>query len=150
MLQRTPCIYVIGSLRNENIPVVGNAIRAAGFEAFDDWWGTGPEADDFWLKYEKLRGRNYVEALKGRAAQNTFNLDKLNIDRSEGVLMVLPAGRSGHMEFGYARGQGKPGVILLQGEPDRYDVMYNFASKVVYDIAEAIDFFKSQLDRTVQ
>lgn len=138
-LHRKPCIYIIGSLRNEKIPVVGNAVRAAGFEAFDDWHGTGPKADDYWLEYEKLRGRSYAEALAGRAAQNTFALDRDNILRSEGVIMVMPAGKSGHMEFGYARRGGIPGVILLDGEPERYDVMYNFASLVTSDLAAAID-----------
>lgn len=144
---RKPCIYIIGSLRNEQIPVVGNAVRAAGFEAFDDWHGTGPKADDHWFDYEKIRGRSYIEALAGRSAQNTFALDRDNIMRSEGVIMVLPAGRSGHMEFGFARGQGKPGVILLDKEPERYDVMYNFASLVSYDVQEAIAFIASRLGR---
>lgn len=145
MLYRTPCIYIIGSLRNEAIPHVGNAVRAAGFEAFDDWHGTGPKADDHWFEYEKLRGRTYTEALAGRAAQNTFALDRDNIMRSEGVIMVLPAGRSGHMEFGFARGRGIPGVILLDKEPERYDVMYNFASKITYDVKEAVEYITSQL-----
>jgi hypothetical protein len=138
LLARKPCIYIIGSLRNPQIPIVGNAVRAAGFEAFDDWHGTGPEADDHWFAYEKLRGRSYAEALAGRAAQNTFALDRDNILRSEGVIMVLPAGKSGHMEFGFARRGGVPGVILLDKEPERYDVMYNFASLVTTDIEAAI------------
>lgn len=150
MLSRKPCIYIIGSLRNENIPVVGNAIRAAGFDAFDDWYGTGPKADDHWFDYEKQRGRTYAEALQGRAAQNTFALDRDNIMRSEGVIMVLPAGKSGHLEFGFARGNGKPGVILFDKEPERYDVMYNFASKVTDSLADAIEFMQRELDRAVQ
>lgn len=133
------CIYIIGSLRNPNIPIVGNAVRAAGFEAFDDWWGTGEKADDHWLEYEKLRGRSFAEALAGHAAQHTFQLDRDNIIRADGVIMVMPAGKSGHMEFGFARRGGVPGVILLDGEPDRYDVMYNFASLVTTDVAEAIN-----------
>lgn len=142
---RKPCIYIIGSLRNEQIPVVGNAVRAAGFEAFDDWHGTGPKADDHWFEYEKLRGRSFIEALAGRAAQNTFALDRDNILRSEGVIMVMPAGRSGHIEFGYAARGGVPAVILLDKEPERYDVMYNFASKITYDVNDAVDYISSQL-----
>ena len=49
MFDRKPCIYIIGSLRNPNVPQIGNTVRAAGFEAFDDWHGTGPEADDHTL-----------------------------------------------------------------------------------------------------
>jgi hypothetical protein len=43
---------------------------------------------------------------------------------------VYPAGKSGHLELGYAIGAGKPGFILLEGEPDRFDVMLNFATGV--------------------
>jgi hypothetical protein len=144
-ITRKPCIYIIGSLRNTNVTTVGNLVRAAGFEAFDDWHGTGPEADDHWFKYEKLRGRSFIEALSGRAAQNTFALDRDNILRSDAVIMVTPAGKSGHLEFGFARGNGKPGVILMDGEPERYDVMYNFASKITFDVQEAIDFIAVEI-----
>lgn len=136
------CIYVIGSLRNPEIPVIGNKLREAGFEAFDDWYGAGPRADDHWLEYEKLRGRSMIQALGGRAAQNTFNFDKTNIERSDAVLLALPAGKSGHQEFGYARGLGKPGVILFDKEPERWDVMYNFASSCQLSIHPTIAFFK--------
>ena len=43
---------------------------------------------------------------------------------------ILPAGKSGHLELGYFIGSGKRGYILLNGEPERFDVMYKFATKV--------------------
>ena len=39
----------------------------------------------------------------------------------------MPAGKSGHIEFGYLVGQGKPGFVLFDAVPERYDVMYQFA-----------------------
>lgn len=145
-IQSTPaCIYIIGSLRNPAVPGVGNLIRNAGFEAFDDWHGAGAHADDEWQRYEKERGRGYREALAGRAAQNVFNFDKTNLDRSKGTLLVLPAGKSGHLEFGYNRGRGAVSVILLEGEPERYDVMYNFAHLVTTDPKEAVTFFEKEI-----
>jgi nucleoside 2-deoxyribosyltransferase len=47
---------------------------------------------------------------------------------------VMPAGKSGHIELGYAVGQGKPGYILLEKEPERWDLMYAFATKIFYHI----------------
>lgn len=138
-------VYIIGSLRNARVPDIGNAIRNAGLLAFDDWWGAGDEADDKWQEYENIRGRGYAEALAGAAAQTVFNFDKTNILASDAVLLVLPAGKSGHIEFGFARGKEKLGVILLDGEPDRFDVMYNFASLVTSNLDEAVAFFKDSL-----
>jgi hypothetical protein len=123
-------IYLIGSLRNPEVPVLANELRKQGYEVFDDWHGNGPEADDYWQKYEKARGRSYRDALASPIPQNIFAIDKTHIDKSDTVVLVLPAGKSGHMEFGYAVGSGKRGFILLPGEPERYDVMYNFATKV--------------------
>ncbi len=45
-------------------------------------------------------------------------------------VLVLPAGKSGHLELGYLIGQGKPAYIWMPEEPDRWDVMYRFADAV--------------------
>ncbi len=37
------------------------------------------------------------------------------------------------MELGYILGQGKKGFILFDEEPERWDVMLNFASGVFFD-----------------
>ena len=125
-------LYVVGSLRNDNIPKVAQEIRdKTNVEVFDDWYAAGPEADDYWRTYELDRGRTYEEALVGRAATNTFRYDKSNLDRCDACVLVLPAGKSGHLELGYFIGCGKPGYILLDAEYDRWDVMYRFATKVV-------------------
>lgn len=143
-----PCIYLIGSLRNPDVIKIGAMIRAAGAEAFDDWHGAGPEADDHWQKYENARGRNFKEALAGHAAQNVFHFDKTNLDRADAVILIMPAGKSGHLEFGYAMGQGKPGVILIPGEPERFDVMYNFASAgIAYTPDDALALIRPHLSK---
>lgn len=123
-------IYLIGSLRNPHIPSIAKRLRADGFEVFDDWYAAGPEADDFWQAYERGRGRTYAEALAGKAATNVFRYDKANLDAADAAVLVLPAGKSGHLELGYIVGTGKPGYILMDKEPDRFDVMYRFATAV--------------------
>ena len=124
-------IYIVGSLRNPNIPKVASTLRDYNLEVFDDWYAAGPEADDHWRTYELNRGRTYEEALAGRAATNTFRYDQRNLDRCDACVLVLPAGKSGHLELGYFIGCGKPGYILLDADYDRWDVMYRFATKVV-------------------
>ena len=62
-------IYVIGSLKNDKIPHIAKELRETlGVEVFDDWFSPGPEADDFWRKYEKVRGSSYAQALWHREA----------------------------------------------------------------------------------
>lgn len=122
--------YLIGSLRNPLVGEIGNLLRARGVTVFDDWYAAGPEADDYWQKYEQARGRPMAEALKGAHAQDVFHFDKTNLDASGAAVLILPAGKSGHLELGYMAGTGKHTYILMDGEPDRFDVMYNFATAV--------------------
>lgn len=131
-------IYIIGSLRNPAIPKIAEELRMSGFEVFDDWFAAGPRADDHWQEYEQGRGRTYAEALSGRAATNVWRFDKANLDRADIVVMVLPSGKSAHLELGYVIGSGKPGFILMPPEDCRWDVMYRFANKVVSSVPELV------------
>ncbi len=131
-------IYVIGSMRNPRVPEIAQALRGLGIEVYDDWHSSGPESDDRWQAYEKARGRTYREALAGYHAQNVFALDKLHLDRCDAALLVLPAGKSGHLELGYTLGRDKPGYILLEGEPDRFDVMTLFATAIFTSVDEML------------
>jgi nucleoside 2-deoxyribosyltransferase len=132
-------IYLIGALKNREIMNLANEIRALGYDVFDDWLTPGPEADSFLLEYEKNRGHNYREALRGYAAQHIFNFDKKHIDRCDAGILVMPAGRSGHLELGYILGQGKPGFILFDSIPERMDLMYNFATDIFFSKEDLFD-----------
>lgn len=136
METKKPVIYLIGSLKNPEIPHVAAYFRTLGFEVFDDWWSAGPEADDHWQAHEKFKGTTYKEALNGYHADTVFQFDKKHLDRSDLGVLVMPAGKSGHIELGYIVGTGKPGYILLDGEPARFDVMYRFATDVAYNREE--------------
>lgn len=137
--QVTPrSIYVIGSLRNPNIPVVAAALRAStGLRVFDDWYSAGPNADDHWKEYEQARGRDYISALAGAAAKNVYAFDKRHLEAATDVVLVLPAGKSGHLELGFCAGRGKRTYILLEAGVDpRWDVMYKFADAVVESVSQ--------------
>lgn len=136
-------IYLIGSLRNAQVPEIAAKLRKAGHEVFDDWYAAGPEADDYWQKYEMAKGHNYKEGLQGYAANHVYHYDRSHLDRNDIAVLLLPAGKSGHLELGYMIGQGKQGYILFNGEmPERWDVMYLFASGVFFNVDDLI----AQLD----
>ena len=132
-------VYVIGSLRNPEIPKWSTYIRNNGYEVFDDWFAAGPTADDSWKEYEQARGRNYRDAMKGYAARHVFEFDKKHIDGADIGVLILPAGKSGHAELGYMKGQGKKCIIVLNSEDERWDIMYNFFDHLVYDDKELLE-----------
>jgi hypothetical protein len=130
-------IYLIGSLRNPEVVNVANNLRAAGHDVFDSWFSASPTADDAWRDHSKAKGQDYKTALQDYAAKHVYNFDKSHLDRCEMAVLALPAGKSGHLELGYVIGCGKPGYIILDN-PERWDVMYQFATDVFYNVNELI------------
>ena len=145
-LRRKKC-YLIGSLRNEFIPTLAARLRRTcpDTEIFDDWYAAGPEADDYWKSYEQGRKRRYQDALDGYAAKHVFEFDKHHLDTSTHALLVLPAGKSGHIEVTYAKyGAGcKTGILLEPDFDGRYDVMYQFIDNVFENIEEVEEWLKT-------
>ena len=145
-LEKPSCVYLIGSLRNERIPVLANRLREENphMEVFDDWYSAGPEADDYWKEHQKSKGLTYAQALEGHAAKNVFAFDRRNLDRSSHALLVLPAGKSGHMEIMYAcYGVGCQTAILLDPDDVRWDVMYQFIPTILNNDEEITPWLKA-------
>ena len=137
-------IYIIGSLRNKNVPIIANKIRKINkeWEIFDSWIAPGPHADDYLRDYAKGKGLNSKETLKDWAATHIFAFDKKHIERSTDLVMVMPAGKSGHLELGWALGKGKRGYVLFDKEPKRVDIMYQFATDIFFNFEELAEELK--------
>jgi nucleoside 2-deoxyribosyltransferase len=147
MKEKKKQIYIIGSLRNEKIPHLAKELRKLGFTVFDDWFSPGPEADEFWRKYEKVRGSTYKDALRNFAATHVYEFDKHHIDESDIGVLIMPAGKSGHLELGYMIGQGKPCFVFFEEEPERWDVMHQFAFENGGNICVSTDELKDELKK---
>ena len=137
-------VYVIGSLRNQKVIEISKQIRTHGFSVFDDWISAGPEADDYFQKYHTERGFSFAEALQGEVAQHIFYFDKAHLDLSDYGVLVMPAGKSGHLELGYLAGRGKKTFILLDKPPDRHDIMPQFAKWIVNSVDELLEVLKHE------
>ena len=115
------------------------AVEAANFWPFTDWYAAGPEADDYWRKHEIAAGHNFAQALMSPHARDVFRFDKNWLDAAAQAILVLPAGKSAWAEMGYLRGQGKDVWAWLEPEdPERWDVMLQFASGWSYSIDEIV------------
>jgi nucleoside 2-deoxyribosyltransferase len=129
-------VYVIGSLENPDVPGAAEVLRREGAEVADSWHAAGPRADREWERYERARGRTMDQALRGLACRNVVAFDKRYIDMADIAVLVMPCGRSGHLELGYAIGSGKQGIVYLPQEPERWDAMYGLAHEVVVGVEE--------------
>ena len=141
-------IYLIGSLRNPSVPAVGQQLRDAGFYVFDDWFAAGPEADDYWRTYERGRGKTLTQALRSPAAIDVFEFDLHWLRAASAVVLLTPAGKSAHLELGWCLGRKVPGFIYMpegEDDPDRWDVMYQFATSVATDMTTLVDELETAL-----
>ena len=133
---------MVGSLRLPRVAEVARILRADGHTVFDDWFSAGPIADDSWQDYEQSRGRSYVEALHAPAAKHVFAFDYRWLNWADSVVAVLPAGKSAYGELGWARGAGKRTYALVEEEPERWDVMLQFAETIVGSLDELLRAMK--------
>ena len=74
-------------------------------------------------------------------SQKAFREDKKWLDWADVCLLILPAGKSAHLEAGYAKGQGKLLIIWQNKFPKgEFDVMYGFADLITDSCGAVIEF----------
>ena len=78
--------------------------------------------------------------LKSDIVLNIFKQDLDNEKASKNFLLVLPAGKSGHIEAGIAYGMGKKCYAI--GEFDATDSLYNIFENIFNDERELEEFLK--------
>ena len=78
--------------------------------------------------------------LKSDVVLNIFNQDLQNEKLSKNFLLVLPAGKSGHIEAGIAYGMGKKCYAV--GEFDATDSLYNIFENIFKDQEDLEQFIK--------
>ena len=116
-------IYVASSWRNEQQARVVAALRADGHEVYDFRHPT-PEYHGFsWSDIDPLwqdwTPEQYRAALDHPIAKRGFASDFNAMKWADTFVLVLPCGRSAHLELGWACGMGKQTLVLLdQMEPE--------------------------------
>lgn len=78
---------------------------------------------------------NAIDMMKHWRVKDAFEEDKKWIDWADALIMLMPCGRSSHLEAGYATGTGKKLYIVGGFETGEFDTMYGFADGM-YDYAE--------------
>lgn len=132
-------IYVAASWRTPLQPAVVAALRGAGHEVYDfrqDGFAW-EEIDPDWKNWTPEQSR---AALSAPPAIRGFTRDKGALDRCALNVLVLPCGRSAHLELGYTIGQGKPGIVFWPQDVHPYDpdLMYGLCDYFVTTFEELL------------
>lgn len=131
-MSKTKKVYVASSWRNDFQPKVVRAIRSLDIEVYDfknpgegDNGFRWSEVMPSYNKYDQLCDANdYLEAIKHPIAEAGYKSDWDAMNWADTFVLVLPCGRSAHLELGWAVGAGKKTCILLDGPVVTPELMY--------------------------
>ena len=134
-------IYVASSWRNCGQVEVVETLRDKGHEVYD-FRNPTPGSDGFhWSQidsaWQSWNSQEYRQALNHPSALAGFGNDFDAMKWADVFVLVLPCGRSAHLEAGWAIGQGKPTCILLDNESEP-ELMYKLADCLAIDLHEVL------------
>jgi hypothetical protein len=138
-------IYMASSWKNiDGVRMWAHLLRKFG-HTVDDFTDESNGRYVFYFKdlpdYENL---NAITLLKRKQAQKAFAEDKSYIEWADVVFLLLPCGRSAHLEAGYAKGLGKKLIVFQEEFPTgEFDVMYGFADLITSKYAEVFRFLNT-------
>ena len=136
-------IYVASSWRNLEQPFTVDRLRSMGHEVYDfrnpkpgNIGFAWSEIDPNWESWTVPEWR---EALTHPVAEAGFKADFSAMEWCDVMVLVLPCGRSAHLELGWAVGVGKRTAILTleyQTEPELMAKMCDFIANSYDEIEE--------------
>lgn len=145
-------VYVASSWRNDRQPAVVEQLRAEGHEVYDfrnpmqgdSGFGWG-EIDPEWTAVDLERFRTMLDHPR---AQQAFDNDFDAMKWADACVLVMPCGRSAHLEAGWFTGAGKLTVVLLSdGEPE---LMYKLADHICVNMDEVCEALRFGPKATVK
>lgn len=132
-------LYVASSWRNTRYDKICAALREAGHEILD-WRATDTafkwSAVD--TDYQEWTAEEFAAALKHPVARAGFEKDRALMEAADACVLLLPCGKSAHLEAGWFAGRGKPLFVLLDETPEA-ELMYGFASDLVRNVGPLLD-----------
>lgn len=138
-------VYVASSWRNEERQqAMVRLLRAAGCEVYD--FRKDPDGTDGFQSWDLLGEGSHTEWDTARfrdilttnlKAHGFFRRDMAALESADACVLVLPCGKSAHLELGWAAGAGKKSVVLLAPGPQP-ELMYLMADAVCVTAAEVL------------
>lgn len=146
----TKYVYVASSWRNNLQPVVCRALAEANIDHYDfknppngagfGWEQVNPNVSGLPIKgSDWVNIQTYRLMLAHSKAVEGFAADFGAMQRAGTFVLVLPCGKSAHLELGWAVGAGKRTAILLE-DPVEPELMYKMVDCLASTIKEVVEF----------
>ncbi len=135
-------IYVASSWRNSYQQRIVTRLRAEGHSVYDFRNPTKGNSGFHWSEINPLwkhwSPRQFATALATPIARDGFAMDMDALIQADVVVLLLPSGRSAHVEAAYHRGLGRP-VIVHMPEPCEPELMYKMFQVMTSDEQELVE-----------
>jgi nucleoside 2-deoxyribosyltransferase len=115
-------------------------LKSAGHEVYDfknpvpgnhgfHWSSIDPNYQD-----ELTKPETYLKAIEHPIAEEGFQFDFQSLQKADACILILPSGRSAHLELGYAVGQGKKTAIVNPDDDNNVvpELMYKMVDKLFF------------------
>lgn len=147
-------IYVASSWRNRDQPRLVQLLRGVGYGVYDFREEPGAfswaDIDPSWMTWTRERFR---DALVSDIAIRGFARDYNALVLCGLCVLLLPSGRSAHLEAGIAHGMGRP-VIIYMAEEVEPELMYRVAHRswnrrgggIVFNDGELLDHVRREVE----
>lgn len=133
-------LYVASSWKNIYVDQAIEALRLAGHTVYD-FKEHGFAWDDAGLKKKLISAGTLNVALQTKVSKDGFRRDYAAMEEADACVLVLPAGRSAHLEAGWFVGTDKWLVIWMpQKEPA--ELMYKLADDVFSELPDVVKYLK--------
>jgi hypothetical protein len=136
-------IYAASSWRNSKYPGIVKLLRDAGHEVFDFQNGGAVR-----FETDSFKPDHYGMFLSTRLALKAFKTDFRAMRWAEACVLILPGGKSSHLEAGWFSGCGKPCFILANRDiEERPELMYALATLITTraeDLISALSLYESK------
>ncbi len=146
-------IYLASSWRNLGQPGLLKQLREAGYDVYDFRHPSDDDDGFHWSaidpKWREWTPDQFRQGLKHPLALKGFGHDMGALISSDVCLLLLPCGRSAHLELGWAAGAGKK-TIVLATQPEEAELMYKMLTHFCVNMTEvfaALEQCRAQLDR---
>ncbi len=138
-------IYVASTCRNPRQQQVVAALRAANHEVYDFRNPPGEDTGFSWsqidIHWQGWTPKQFAEKLEHPLAVAGYESDERGMDWADACVLVMPCGRSAHLEAGFMAGAGKLSIVLLSdGEPE---LMYKLNTAVCVDMEGVLKALES-------
>lgn len=146
---RPSYIYVASSWRNPMQPAICATLRAVGLDHYDfrnpeggtgfSWKqvkpGSTPGVAHKGADLETIE--DYLAMVHHPIATAGFAADFAAMQRADTFVLVLPCGKSAHLELGWAVGAGKRTAVLLE-EPCEPELMYRMVDYLAPSLVDLL------------